>query len=252
MRLLDLASLALSSSQPILTPALCQGVVVHGSEYFYAGGIQCAAPGRTPFGPPRKVLPLAPTSLPLAVFEEFLAELAPRFSATTYSLLSNNCNHFSDEVVTFLTGSGIPPHIVGLPARFLSTPFGSMLRPVIEGLERQLSASMGSSWQPGAQAAARCPPAPAPASPAAGGAGPGPAEASAAPSPAPASSSGQAAAPAAGREKEAPGKEAFKRAVQAEFAALMASGSMPANEAAVLALARVKGAWDRRAGSGLA
>ena len=72
------------------------GVVVYNREYFFGGGIQSLPPGETPFGRPMERIELSATALPPEVFDEFLSELAQsgRFSASTYSLLSNNCNHF--------------------------------------------------------------------------------------------------------------------------------------------------------------
>lgn len=41
-----------------------------------------------------------------------------------YHLLDFNCNHFSNDVIGFLTGGSIPPHIKGaLAAPFLSIQF---------------------------------------------------------------------------------------------------------------------------------
>ena len=42
------------------------------------------------------------------MIQDFLADIHDRFNATTYNLLSNNCNNFSDEMAQFLTGSTIP------------------------------------------------------------------------------------------------------------------------------------------------
>jgi hypothetical protein len=49
--------------------------------------------------------------------------------------MRHNCNHFSNELSTFLTGFGIPSDIVELPQRVLNTPFGAMLAPLIEQME---------------------------------------------------------------------------------------------------------------------
>ena len=48
------------------------------------------------------------TMIPDEVIIDFLRDISSRFSADTYSLLHNNCNNFSDELATFLTGKGIP------------------------------------------------------------------------------------------------------------------------------------------------
>lgn len=64
---------------------------------------------------------------------EFLNDIAPRFSPEKYNLFTNNCNNFSNECATFLTGSGIPSHIVNLPAEVLQTPMGRQLLQMMGG-----------------------------------------------------------------------------------------------------------------------
>ena len=49
--------------------------------------------------------------------------------------MRHNCNHFSNELSTFLTGSGIPSDILELPERVLRSPLGAMLAPLIEQME---------------------------------------------------------------------------------------------------------------------
>lgn len=58
---------------------------------------------------------------------EFLNDIAPRFAPEKYNLFTNNCNNFSNECAMFLTGSGIPSHIVDLPNEVLATPMGKLL-----------------------------------------------------------------------------------------------------------------------------
>ena len=43
------------------------------------------------------------------------------FSSEKYHLLDHNCNHFTDELAMFLTGSGIPAHIKDLPQELMNT-----------------------------------------------------------------------------------------------------------------------------------
>lgn len=74
--------------------------------------------------PPVDVVSLGTTSVPIERFERFLREISPRFTAATYDLLANNCNNFSNELATFLLGTGIPQHILDLPNEALSTPLG--------------------------------------------------------------------------------------------------------------------------------
>ena len=89
-----------------------RGRVAHGDHrvrrgWYFGGGIQRGTPGFTHFGRPLRVLDLGETHLPREVFEEFLVDIAPRFTMQTYHLLRHNCNNFSDEVAQFLVGEGI-------------------------------------------------------------------------------------------------------------------------------------------------
>ncbi|OMP06345.1 hypothetical protein COLO4_08179 [Corchorus olitorius] len=116
------------------------GVVVYGNEYFFGGGIQHAPVGTTPYGKPIRVIDLGVTHVPKDVFEMYLQEISPRYTAETYSLLTHNCNNFSNEVAQFLVGSGIPDYILQLPNEVMSSPMGALLMPMIRNLETTLKA----------------------------------------------------------------------------------------------------------------
>ena len=59
---------------------------------------------------------------------------------STYDLLKNNCNNFTDECCQFLTGLSIPSYITGLPSEVLQTQLGKMIEPMINNLQRQITA----------------------------------------------------------------------------------------------------------------
>ncbi|RCV08878.1 hypothetical protein SETIT_1G362500v2 [Setaria italica] len=212
------------------------GVVVYGNEYFFGGGIQSTPAGSTPYGRPMRVVELGVTHVPREVFEDYLRDIAPRFTAETYRLLTHNCNNFSNEVAQFLVGAGIPEYILNLPSEVMSSPMGPLIMPMIQNLESTLRnnaapqatqfvptpASVSVPSAPDKAAVKREEPAPPPAA----------AEASkeaAAPASAP--------APAADPLGSARGK--VQEEVMREFAAIMASGTLRASEAAALAMRRV-------------
>eukprot|EP00850_Spirogloea_muscicola_P023562 SM000368S13745 [mRNA] locus=s368:3601:5515:+ [translate_table: standard] len=114
------------------------GVVVYGKEYWFGGGICSGRPSSTQYGRPVKVLELGRTDVPQELFEEFISEIGPRYTVQTYSLLRHNCNNFSDEVVQFLLGDGIPQHILQLPTDVLNTPVGALIVPMLEQFEKSL------------------------------------------------------------------------------------------------------------------
>lgn len=103
------------------------GVVVYGNEYFFGGGIQHAPAGATPYGTPVRVVDLGFTHVPKDLFEEYLLEISPRYTAETYSLISHNCNNFSNEVAQFLVGTTIPDYILQLPNEVFNSPMGSLI-----------------------------------------------------------------------------------------------------------------------------
>lgn len=124
------------------------GLLVHGIEYYFSGGVQREPPGAFSARsnlPVHQSIPLGHTEVPAAVFDEFCFELGRhRFHATSYSLLSNNCNHFTHACAEFLLGGGgIPADILHLPSRVLATPMGQMLRPMLEAMGRPLSLEHG-------------------------------------------------------------------------------------------------------------
>jgi hypothetical protein len=118
------------------------GIVVFGIEYFYGGGI-CAAPaGRAIPHLAYQEISLGETCKSKIELEVFLQTINSRFTQATYSLLRHNCNNFANEVSTFLTGTGIPQHIIRLPQEFLTSPMGAMLAPMIEGMEQRMRQEM--------------------------------------------------------------------------------------------------------------
>lgn len=113
-------------------------IVVAGLEYYYGGGVNQARPGSTPFGQPLQVVDLGVTHIPKDIRDEYLRDMRRIYTPQAYSLFHNNCNNFTNDFSTFLTGSGIPAHITGLPQEVLATPLGQMLAPMLSPLEQQL------------------------------------------------------------------------------------------------------------------
>ncbi|KAG8389093.1 hypothetical protein BUALT_Bualt02G0193400 [Buddleja alternifolia] len=116
------------------------GVVVYGNEYYFGGGIQSAPAGTTPYGTSIRVVDLGITHVPKDVFEMYLEEIGPRYTAETYSLMTHNCNNFSNEAAQFLVGGTIPDYILNLPNEVMSSPMGAVILPMIQQLETTLRA----------------------------------------------------------------------------------------------------------------
>ncbi|KAF4034407.1 PUL domain-containing protein [Phytophthora infestans] len=123
------------------------GVLVFGKEYFFGGGgIQAMQPELVVqrYGMhPVRTITLGETSLTQQQLEQYLRENSARFTDATYDLLRHNCNNFSDDVSKFLVGSGIPQYILDLPNEALNSPFGAMLRPMLENMNNQMHAAPG-------------------------------------------------------------------------------------------------------------
>lgn len=125
-------------------------VVVYGKEYFFGGGIQATLPGQSAAGRPDKVVSVGRTEVPEWMFAQFIDGVRGKFTQETYHLLTNNCNHFTDEAATFLTGTGAPDYVIGLPAAFASSPMGAMLTPMIDTFYKSMggaAAPVGASQQ---------------------------------------------------------------------------------------------------------
>ena len=100
-------------------------MVVYGREYYFGGGIRRASPAgrRTAI----RVEDLGVTHVPREVFEDFLREIAPRYTPATYNLLNHNCNNFSDEAAQFLAGARLPSYILELPKEVMNSPIGALI-----------------------------------------------------------------------------------------------------------------------------
>lgn len=230
-------------------------MVVYGNEYYFGGGIQSSPAGTTPYGRPLRTVELGVTHIPREVFEDYLRDIAPRYTAETYRLLTHNCNNFSHEVAQFLTGAAVPDYILNLPAEVMSSPMGPLIMPMIQNLESTLRSNHApqatqfvptpaSVSKPTEATTASKPteataskPAEAPAKREA----PATAEKASKEAPSPAQAPAPSPAPAAPAAADPLGSARGKvqEEVMREFAAIMASGTLRASEAAALAMRRV-------------
>ncbi|DBA79744.1 TPA: hypothetical protein ACH3X1_008410 [Trebouxia sp. C0004] len=113
-------------------------IVVGGLEYYFGCGVSQSSPGLTPFGRPVQVIELGSTRILRDSRNEYLQSLHMTYTATAYSLFHRNCNNFSNDFSIFLTGSGIPAHIMRMPQELMATPLGQMLASKLSPLEHQL------------------------------------------------------------------------------------------------------------------
>ncbi|XMA15469.1 hypothetical protein WAI453_008260 [Rhynchosporium graminicola] len=112
-------------------------IVMDGIEYVYDGGIKTVKPGETHLGPPKEMLELGITNLPVDVIMDYLESLRGIYTGEAYDLFSHNCNNFSNDFSTFLIGQGIPEHITNLPQTVLNSPIGRVMQPQITEMVRR-------------------------------------------------------------------------------------------------------------------
>ena len=117
------------------------GILVFGKEYFFGGGIQAVDPHafRATSGlHPVQTQRLGITNISQAEFEEWCQTTgANRFNVHSYDLLQCNCNHFSHEAALqgLKLSRGVPEWVLEVPQRFLSSPMGQMIRPMLEQMQ---------------------------------------------------------------------------------------------------------------------
>lgn len=126
-------------------------IVVYGREYFFGGGIQHEDPNHFRSMRsirPVQVLSLGHTSVSRDEFHAWCQNCAEsgQYTSTSYDLLKRNCNNFShDAAIGGLNlPEGVPDWILDVPRKFLSSPMGQMVRPMLENMQMKAGAD-GSS-----------------------------------------------------------------------------------------------------------
>ncbi|KAJ7956646.1 DeSI-like protein [Quillaja saponaria] len=90
------------------------GIEVHGKEYgfgahdFPASGVFEVEPRSCPGFIYRCSISLGQIDLPPSEFRTFIENVASEYHGDTYHLISKNCNHFTDDMSSRLTGKHIP------------------------------------------------------------------------------------------------------------------------------------------------
>ena len=113
------------------------GVSVYGREYFFEGGITSVPSGKSRFGKPKaphgRRHVIGNTDLLKAEFEKWVrGREKSTYGKLCYHLVEKNCNHFTNEAVQFLTGTGIPEEILRLPRLVTSAAIGRLFSPHVD------------------------------------------------------------------------------------------------------------------------
>lgn len=117
-------------------------IVAYGKEYFFGQGIQSMRPHE--FRASRGIRPielrlLGRTNRTEQEFEDWCGAQATNgnFGAQSYDLLTRNCNNFSDEAARngLRLPQGVPQWILEVPQKFLRSPMGMIVRPMLEQMQ---------------------------------------------------------------------------------------------------------------------
>lgn len=111
-------------------------VCVYGKEYFYGGGICTGIPKKTPYGYPVKEQDFGFTEISQQMLEDYLKSIDSEYTMENYNLINHNCNHFTNNVLFFLTEKNLPDNILKQHEELLKTPMGQMLMPMLENMNK--------------------------------------------------------------------------------------------------------------------
>lgn len=119
-------------------------ILVHGKEYFFGSGGGISAVEPMEFRRSRQMVPMETKSLGSTMkskeqFDSWCREMtvSGKYASHAYDLLNNNCNNFSHDAATRGLGlpNGVPEWILQVPQKFLSSPMGQMIRPMLEQMQ---------------------------------------------------------------------------------------------------------------------
>merc|ERR1711959_677828 len=125
------------------------GVLVNGLEYSYTGAISYHQPPsphfpvilggahkqlrleRSVYCPQLHTLHVGYTLRSFLEIFHFVRNRQSKYNHESYDVINHNCNCFSDEMLRFLIGRGLPDEIMKMPQEILETSVPRLLRPVL-------------------------------------------------------------------------------------------------------------------------
>jgi len=113
------------------------GVVVFGTEYFVAGGIRCLPSGSFSVMQNIKIhreIDMGETKVDEQTLREFIQSLHSKYDKNKYDMFTNNCNHFSNEVLSFLKVSTLPSDISNQIELLSKSTIGNLIVTLMSGL----------------------------------------------------------------------------------------------------------------------
>jgi len=117
-------------------------ILAYGKEYFFGQGIEWCNPHefRAARGiHPIEIQSLGRTDCTERQFEDWCRAQAANgsFGTTSYDFFHRNCNNFSEEAARrgLRLPRGVPSWILELPQKFLNSPMGMVVRPMLEQMQ---------------------------------------------------------------------------------------------------------------------
>lgn len=102
-------------------------VEVFGKEYYFDKRVVYANPGETHYSNLKEILTIGKTNLTVDILHEYIDSLGHKYNDGHYDLMTNNCNHFSNDITLFLCSKSIPDYILLLPEMVMNSPMYSAL-----------------------------------------------------------------------------------------------------------------------------
>ena len=144
--------MARAMSAPLLGPEHAidmiphTAVLVYSREYFFGSGAGISVEDPYVFRQTRGLHPvetirLGYTSVPQEQFEDWcvqqMNETDGPYSKHSYDLFRRNCNNFSHDAALkgLRLDQGVPWHILEVPDRFLRSPMGQAMAPMLQGMQ---------------------------------------------------------------------------------------------------------------------
>ncbi len=84
-------------------------------------------PKKTMFGLPVKEIFMGETEMSFQDIKEIVDSLQSDYTAISYHVFDNNCNHFSNEFLQLILDKGVPQEILNQAKEFRNTPIGSLI-----------------------------------------------------------------------------------------------------------------------------
>lgn len=106
------------------------GILLFGHEYFWSGGLKKMTHEEFMHSwriRPVEIVELGYTQIPEDLFQDFILNVTSQYTTDSYSVLSRNCNAFTEQCSQFLLGHGIPEYITEAPEAVKSSPLGKCL-----------------------------------------------------------------------------------------------------------------------------